>query len=295
MSTQLKRFQSVSRAYVGVVNREYWRIRPHASPYFHLLDRVHQYLLPRTYLEIGVESGTSMTLSFPGALNIGVDPEPKVAMPLTRTTTIFAETSDEFFAGRELGALLAGQPLDLVFIDGMHHFEFALRDFMNIERNAAPETTVLVHDCYPIDESSADRVQPPGPWSGDVWKLIVLLKERRPELRISVVDVGPTGLGVITGLQPDSTVLEDSYEEIESTYSRLSYSYLEDGDKATLLNLVPNEWATVQSLLPSGPLRHEALPLLVSHRAALAGWSVVRSKARRQRLKIQKWTRPKQH
>jgi Methyltransferase domain len=290
MSTQLTRFQSVSRTYVGVINREYWRIRPYALPYFHLLDRMHQYLLPRTYLEIGVSSGASMTLSLPGALNIGVDPEPKVAAPLTRTTTIFAETSDEFFAGRELETLLAGQPLDLAFIDGMHHFEFALRDFMNIERNATPETTVLVHDCYPIDEPSAERVRPPGLWSGDVWKLIVLLKERRPELRISVVDVGPTGLGVITGLQPESTVLKDSYAEIESKYSQLDYSYLEKGDKATLLNLVPNDWAMVQSLLPASPRRHESLPLLVSRRAALAGWSVVRSKARRQRLKLQKRT-----
>ena len=31
---------------------------------------------------------------------------------------------------------------DLAFIDGMHHFEFALRDFANLERHCAPGSTM---------------------------------------------------------------------------------------------------------------------------------------------------------
>jgi hypothetical protein len=35
-------------------------------------------------------------------------------------------------------ALLGGLPVELGFIDGMHLFEFALRDFMNLERLCTP-------------------------------------------------------------------------------------------------------------------------------------------------------------
>ena len=41
---------------------------------------------------------------------------------------LFPQTSDEFFARNDVGAELGGLPVDLAFIDGMHHFEFALRD-----------------------------------------------------------------------------------------------------------------------------------------------------------------------
>ena len=47
-------------------------------------------------------------------------------------------TSDDFFASHDLAQVLGGRPVDLAYIDGMHQFEFALRDFMNLERYVGP-------------------------------------------------------------------------------------------------------------------------------------------------------------
>ena len=46
---------------------------------------------------------------------------------------------------------LGGKTLDLAFIDGMHHFEFALRDFINVEKYCSADSIILIHDVYPID------------------------------------------------------------------------------------------------------------------------------------------------
>jgi|SRR5271166_53136 len=275
------RSPTILASYVALVDRQYWRLRPQAMAYFRLLDRVHQWLLPRTYLEIGVSTGGSLTLSLPGTVNVAVDPEPRIDQPIDPGSAIFAETSDDFFARHDLADLLGGLPLDLAFIDGMHHFEFALRDFMNIERRAGAQTTILVHDCYPIDEVSADRVRCPGKWSGDVWRLIVCLKEWRPDLKISVADVAPTGLGIITGLDPESKVLEHRYGDLVDRYLRLPYSYLADGDKAVLLNRVPGDWATVRELLPDRPFRRDSLAPLVTRRALRAAGPAARRGAAR--------------
>jgi hypothetical protein len=214
-------------------------------------------------------------LALPGTRCIGVDPEPQVAFPLPRGTRIFHQTSDDFFAGNDLHTLFDGTPLDLAFIDGMHQFEFALRDFINLERYAGHRTTVLVHDCLPVDEVTAARERTTDFWSGDIWRLILLLRRWRPDLAVAVADRGPTGVGVITRLDPSSTVLTDHYEEIVAEYLALPYSALDDGStdgrtgasKAEQLNVVPGDWTAVAHLLPSEPFRRTNLTLLKAVRA----------------------------
>ena len=101
--------------------------------YFKVLARVHEHVRPATYLEVGVSRGESLQLVGPGTLALGIDPEPHVDFALGANQKVFVQTSDEFFARADVPALLGGRPLDMAFIDGMHHFEYALRDFMNIE------------------------------------------------------------------------------------------------------------------------------------------------------------------
>ena len=253
-----------------LIDRTYERLTGYDDLYFEMLDRVHQRLLPRTYVEIGVNNGRSLTLALPGTACVGIDPEPSLRYPAPRGSRIFAETSDEFFDRHDLATLFGGVPVDLAFIDGMHLFEYALRDFMNLERSAHPEATILIHDCLPVDAVSAGRDRSPYPWSGDVWRLILLLREQRPELEVSVVDWPPTGVGVVRGLDPHSTLLADRYDELVERYLAVPYQHLDDGTMHQQLHTVRGDWPSVAALLPDRSYRSGIVELLMVQRTATA-------------------------
>ena len=239
-----------------------------AFPYYDAMDLIQQHLVPRTYVEVGVATGRTLALALPGTTCVGIDPEPRLERPARRGQQIFAQTSDEFFATHDLHDVLGGTPLDLAFIDGMHLFEFALRDFMNFERASHPETTVLIHDCFPVSEESASRDRTTALWSGDIWRLIVLLRTWRPDLEVSVVDWAPTGLGVVRGLDRRSTVLADHYDEIVEQYLAMPYDALDDGTMGEQLNVVPGTWPALAALLPSRPFRPGSVELLKARRTS---------------------------
>src|SRR5262245_32772620 len=172
-------------------------IRLPGPEYLEVIAMIHSHLQPRTYLEIGVQTGKSIALAGPGTRAIGVDPEPRISTPLGPHVSIRAMTSDDYLAGHCVSADLGGRAIDLAFIDGMHRFEFALRDFINIEKHCSPRSTVLIHDCYPLTRLTAEREMQTDFWSGDIWRLILVLRKCRPELSINVIATAPTGLGVV--------------------------------------------------------------------------------------------------
>jgi len=182
--------------------------------YLEVLQWFHRNLRPAAYVEIGVFRGKSLCLVDPGTICIGLDPEPRIETTLGPNTRVFAETSDAFFATHDLVGELGGRRVDLAFIDGMHHFEFALRDFMNLERHCTPDSVILIHDCYPLDERTAARERSTEFWSGDVWRTIAALRRHRPDLGIATLDAPPTGLGMVTRLDPSSTVLAERFDDI---------------------------------------------------------------------------------
>lgn len=161
-----------------------------------LLKKLHQTLKPSLYLEIGVQTGKSLLLAECEA--IGIDPMPRPNIKLQKNHTLLRMTSDEFFANHAEQYLQ--KPPDLVFIDGMHLFEYALRDFINVERYAGPNTIVVVDDIFPGHPAQAERVRRTRAWTGDIWKLAVLLEKYRPDLIIKKIDVFPTGLLLIRSL-----------------------------------------------------------------------------------------------
>ncbi len=61
-----------------------------------------------------------------------------------------------FFARHDLGGLL-GKPISMAFLDGMHHFEYLLRDFINTEKHCSSNSVILLHDCLPTDRHVARR------------------------------------------------------------------------------------------------------------------------------------------
>ncbi|HTV80408.1 MAG TPA: class I SAM-dependent methyltransferase [Steroidobacteraceae bacterium] len=216
--------------------------------YFRVLARVHRHVQPATYLEVGVSRGESLALACPQTLALGIDPEPHLQFELAPNQKVFAQTSDDFFARADVPALLGNRPLEMAFIDGMHHFEYALRDFINIEPLCRPGSLVFIHDCFPIDARSADREQSTGFWSGDIWRLIVLLKKYRPDLAIHTLGTPPTGLGLITHLDPRSSVLRGRLPELIAEGMALTFASIADR-RAQALNLMPCEWPRVRQLL----------------------------------------------
>jgi hypothetical protein len=217
-------------------------------PYRERIAEIHAHLKPKTYLEIGVHRGKTIALAGADTLTIGVDPEPRIEVPLGPNVRIFTERSDTFFARSDLAEIFGHRPLDLAFIDGMHNFEFALRDFIGAERLAARRSTILVHDTFPLNRVTADRERATTFWSGDIWRMVLALKKYRPDLAIHTIATAPTGLTMIRGLDPGSRVLGEQLEAIIAEFIALDYSAIES-DKAAAVNLMPNDWALISAAL----------------------------------------------
>jgi hypothetical protein len=212
------------------------------------LERLYRALAPETVIEIGVNKGASLALLRPPTVAIGIDPNPTVVYPLKTETHIFAETSDDFFAQRRPERLLAGRPLSAAFIDGLHLYEQVLRDFIGLEACCGPRSVLLIHDTVPLDERTQTRIRETTFHTGDVWKAVLCLKRYRPDLDIFTIATPPAGLTVVTGLDPTSLTLKDSYEEAIAQFIDMPFSAIEC-TRETVLNVVPNNWSIVESRL----------------------------------------------
>lgn len=201
----------------------------HAGPHYRkVLRGLFETGRYATYLEIGTSTGGTLV----GATGrvIAVDPDFRLTrnvMPGKTALHAFQTTSDAFFAEEDPIALMNGAPIDYAFLDGMHLFEYLLRDFINTERVCAPDSLIAMHDCLPLNPQMTPREWEPkeprrdryyGWWTGDVWKILPILAEHRPDLKVACLDCPPTGLVAVSGLDPQSTVLSDHYEDIVAHY-----------------------------------------------------------------------------
>lgn len=191
-------------------------------PHEELLSLSHAILRPNTYLEIGVNKGRTLGLTLPGTLAVGVDPAPKLRYPVSRRTSVVGATSDRFFSSL-LPEISAPWSVDLAFIDGMHLFEYALRDFRNVESLTHEGSTIIIDDCLPRGEREAQRSPNSPIWSGDVWKLLICLRRYRPDLHVALVDASPAGLCIVTNPDASSTVLFDAENEILKSMGDVSF------------------------------------------------------------------------
>ncbi|MFM9106260.1 MAG: hypothetical protein ACKOWF_06135, partial [Chloroflexota bacterium] len=186
--------------------------------YFGLLDYLHRELEPDGYLEIGVEHGQSLARS--RAASGGVDPSPQITADIAAGkpwVKLFAQTSDSFFAEWSRDQIFGGRNLELTFVDGLHLFEYALRDIMNAERWSSPDGLILVQDVIPDSLAAAGRTFNPGDWEGDVWRVIPALARWRPDLQLDVLspeEVPHTGMLVISSLNPADDTLSANLDQI---------------------------------------------------------------------------------
>lgn len=205
--------------------------------YNRFFRRMHKAHVFDWYLEIGCRNGNILDLV--QGKTIGVDPVFRLTKPVLGRKPglhLFQETSDAFFAENRLQAL--GAQLSVSFIDGMHLFEFALRDFIGVEQASNPDGVVFVHDCFPYDHgmTTRDLDDLPEIWTGDVWKLVPILLEFRPDLKLTAFDARPSGLLMIEGLDPKSITLSDAMPDILKKFTDLT---LKDYGTERFFNLLP--------------------------------------------------------
>jgi hypothetical protein len=213
--------------------------------YLDFLGMLNRQLSPRTYFEIGTDTGASLERFSCDA--VCVDPTFRVERNVwapRRRSFLFQMTSDDFFRDEDLRLYFPKGP-DIAFLDGMHLFEYLLRDFINVERLCHPRSLVLLHDCLPLSARMAERAYRGGDedegvyqwaWTGDVWKILYAFHRFRPDLLVSYIDCPPTGLVAVRRLDPSSTVLSAGYEEVAAEVGRIE---LDKPGLAELWSLYP--------------------------------------------------------
>lgn len=179
----------------------------------------HKYVFD-WYMEIGCRKGTIFAQA--QGKTIAVDPYFRVSQNVIGNKPaihVFQTKSDDFFASEFLQRNEI--KLSVSFLDGMHLIEFLLRDFINTERHSHPDGVIIMHDCCPYDAAMTTRDLenlPEGSWTGDVWKLLPILREYRPNLTVTVLNCAATGLVLVSGLEPENDTLSRYYDDITRAY-----------------------------------------------------------------------------
>jgi hypothetical protein len=188
----------------------------------------------KNYLEIGVLNG-HIFFRIRSRFKIAIDPEftfntsrkmGKLFLnPYNFYNQYFPIKSDDFFAA-EAPRVLAEKKIELALIDGMHEYEYALRDVENTLKYGADNIVIIMHDCNPpsseatVSFAAYDARNRQGVWNGDVWKVILHLRSLRSDVSAFVLDCDH-GLGVIIK-KPNQKMLPYTQEEI----SRFTYEDL---------------------------------------------------------------------
>jgi hypothetical protein len=204
------------------------------AEYIGILMSLHEWLEPVSYFEIGTNEGDSLSVANCGSAAVDLKFSLGTRDFLGRKPFcgLYQMPSDTFFDQHDPTLIFDG-PIELAFLDGMHYCEYLLRDFTNTERYCRRSSVIALHDCVPVEMSIAKQEAAPsvepsraGWWTGDVWRTLLALRKHRPDLAFTVVDSFPTGLVLVTNLDPQSTVLTDDYEAIVREMKFLSLEHI---------------------------------------------------------------------
>lgn len=149
------------------------------------------------YLEIGLEAGRTLE-NVLAPHRVGVDPTPLFdTHVLPDGVEIYSVPSDDYFA-----RLHRRTTFDIVFVDGLHTYQQTYRDVINAFRHG-PNGVLLIDDVVPSDWISAIPDQAESleirrqhgidniDWHGDVFKVILMLRDHHPELDwVTITDCG---------------------------------------------------------------------------------------------------------
>lgn len=172
-----------------------------------LIDRINA----KSYLEIGCDRNEIFN-AIRCDHKIGVDPK-KGGSYLMTSDEYFKEFKDKF---------------DVVFIDGLHHYDQVTRDVNNALDILNPGGYIIIHDMLP---TIIDEVSMPDPiiskltpyWLGDVWRLGFDLMGR-DDLTFKIIAMD-CGCGVIskTPQQPVEIVHTNTWEWYCNNWDKLPF------------------------------------------------------------------------
>lgn len=194
--------------------------------YYEFLNRIHGRYIFNDYFEIGSRDGKS--LRFSNSPSIAIDPFFQLKSDFLGNkdyTLLFQEKSEEFF--KNTIKQFPHLSCEFAFIDGLHLFEAALRDFVNLNSIAKSNALFLFHDCLPWNYEMTTRdyhsLAKNAPWTGDIWKLIPIFLDAGMSNEMCVIPSAPSGiLAVINPKKNSLRKLEEHFKAIESQWKNIS-------------------------------------------------------------------------
>lgn len=136
------------------------------------------------------------------------------------------KTSDEFFADNT-------KKFDLIFIDGLHHYDQVKKDILNSISILESNGIILMHDCMPRDYYYQAVPRSQFNWNGDTWK--AFLEIRSNDNYDSYCCYADEGIGVILK-RPNKNKLNLNIEKFKNFNFNF---YVENYQK--FLNLIEYE------------------------------------------------------
>ena len=214
----------------------------------------------QNYLEIGCRKGKSF-LPIRAQNKTAVDPVFKISLlrrlkwllkwPANFKARYFEEESDIFF-DKQKDYLEKLKTLDVVLIDGLHNFRGSLHDVLHSLDYLNPKGIIIMHDCYPPHDAAAipadifptkeqqEQIEGwTGEWCGDVWKTIVYLQKKYPDLLESGVINTDYGLGYVMFRK---TPIERKFSVDEKLFAEINLLTYKDMMKnpEKIINLKPS-------------------------------------------------------
>ena len=180
-----------------------------------LLNSIAEEIGAKSYLEIGVQEGITFN-AISISKKTGVDPDPYSKATLHITSDMYFDLLDD------------DVKFDLIYVDGLHHWETALRDIDNAVKHLSKDGVIVVDDIAPRREEHQTREPSAIYWTGDVWKAwFVAIHRYGSQFDMFGVDIA-LGQGVIRSKRY-TPVESEQIDNKEITGDLLSWGHYIEG------------------------------------------------------------------